>query len=130
MEEADELCDRLAIIDHGKIVALDTPKSLKKSLGGDVVRMKMAERPNLTAVRRLRYVKGAKYENGFLTLTVSDAGTHLQEILKKVGRVESVESRSPTLNDVFLHFAGREMRDEEGNESFFEKAIQSNSNNR
>ena len=47
MEEADHLCDRLAIIDHGKIVALDTPSNLKRSLGGDMVRMKMAERPNL-----------------------------------------------------------------------------------
>lgn len=126
MEEADQLCDRLAIIDHGKIVALDTPKNLKKSLGGDIVRLKMAEKPNIAAIRRLRYVKEANFEEGVLTLTVNDAGAHLQEILGKVGSVDSVESRSPTLNDVFLHFAGREMRDEAGNESFFEKAIQSN----
>lgn len=128
MEEADQLCDRLAIIDHGKIVALDTPAKLKRSLGGDVVKLKMSEKPNIAAMKKMKYVKKAKYEDGFLTLTVDDAGRHLQEILKKVGGVESVESRSPTLNDVFLHFAGREMRDEGGNESFFEKAIQSNNN--
>jgi ABC-2 type transport system ATP-binding protein len=126
MEEADLLCDRLAIIDHGRIVALDTPRNLKKSMGGDIVRMKMADKPNLASVRKLKYVKDAKYENGELILTVNDAGSHLQEILGKVGIVESVESRSPTLNDVFMHFAGREMRDEEGNEGFFEKAIKSN----
>ena len=94
MEEADQLCDRLAIIDHGKIVALDTPEKLKKSLGGDVVRLKMENKPNMAAVRRLRYVKEAKYENGVLTLAVDEAGSHLQEILGTVGNVESVESRS------------------------------------
>jgi ABC-2 type transport system ATP-binding protein len=126
MEEADQLCDRLAIIDHGKIVALDTPKNLKKKMGGDMVRLEMKEKPNLQTVRKLRYVKGAKYDGGVLMLTVNDAGAHLQEILGKVGEVQSVESRSPTLNDVFMHFAGREIRDEEGNQSFFEKAVQSN----
>ncbi len=126
MEEADQLCDRLAIIDHGTIVALDTPQNLKKKLGGDMVRLMMKKKPNLTPIRKLRYVKNAKYEDGVLTLTVNDAGAHLQEILGKVGSVESVESRSPTLNDVFMHFAGREIRDESGNESFFEKAVQSN----
>ncbi|MDE1865348.1 MAG: ATP-binding cassette domain-containing protein [Candidatus Micrarchaeota archaeon] len=126
MEEADQLCDRLAIIDHGKIVALDTPQNLKKRLGGDMVRLQMRDKPNLHKVRKLRYIKNAKYEEGVLTLTVDDAGAHLQEILGKVGSVASVESRSPTLNDVFLHFAGREMREQEGDGSFFEKAIQSN----
>jgi ABC-2 type transport system ATP-binding protein len=91
-----------------------------------MVRMKMTGKPNLTAIRKLKYVKDAKFDDEVLTLTVNDAGAHLQEILGKVGSIESVESRSPTLNDVFLHLAGREMRDEEGNESFFEKAIQSN----
>lgn len=125
MEEADELCDRLAIIDRGKIVALDTPSNLKKGLGGDVVKLKI-KRPNILAVKKLRYVKSAKSTDGYLTLTVDDAGRHLQEILKKVGNVESVESRSPTLNDVFIKFTGKQIRDQEGEGGFFERMIRSN----
>lgn len=125
MEEADELCDRLAIIDRGKIVALDTPSNLKKGLGGDVVKLKI-KKPNILAVKKLRYVKSAKSTDGYLTLTVDDAGRHLQEILKKVGNVESVESRSPTLNDVFIKFTGKQIRDQEGEGGFFERMIRSN----
>lgn len=125
MEEADQLCDRLAIIDRGKIVALDTPANLKKNLGGDVVRLKI-KKPNVSAIKKLRYVKSAKSADGYLTLTVDDAGKHLQEILKKVGVVESVESRSPTLNDVFIKFTGKQIREQEGEGGFFERMIRSN----
>ncbi len=124
MEEADLLCDRLAIIDHGKVVALDTPANLKKKLGGDVVRLKVSK-PNTKLVKKLRYVKSAKFEDGHLVLTVIDASKHLQEILSKVGSVEDVESRSPTLNDVFLHYTGSEIREQEGEGGFFERMIHS-----
>jgi ABC-2 type transport system ATP-binding protein len=124
MEEADVLCDRLAIIDHGKVVALDTPARLKKSLGGDVVRLK-TDKPNIKAVRKLKFVKGVQREEGYLVLTVTDASRHLQEILKSVGDVENVESRSPTLNDVFLHFTGSEIRDQEGEGGYFERMMHS-----
>ncbi|MGI0141713.1 MAG: ATP-binding cassette domain-containing protein [Candidatus Micrarchaeales archaeon] len=124
MEEADMLCDRLAIIDHGKIVALDTPTNLKKKLGGDVVRLKI-KNPDIAAIKRLKYVKSAKKEDGMVILTVNNAGSHLQEIFKKIGNVESVESRSPTLNDVFMHFTGSEIRDQEGEGGFFERMIHS-----
>ncbi len=124
MEEADQLCDRLAIIDHGKIVALDTPAKLKKSLGGDVVTLRTKD-PDLVAVKKLHYVLDLKQEGDQVMLTVDNAGTHLQEILKKIGNVESVESRSPTLNDVFLHFTGREIRDHGSEGGTFERMITS-----
>jgi ABC-2 type transport system ATP-binding protein len=124
MDEADMLCDRLAIIDHGKVVALDTPSKLKKSLGGDVVRLKTSS-PNIKAVKKLKFVKGIQKEDGYLVLTVTDASRHLQEILKNVGEVENVESRSPTLNDVFLHFTGNEIREQEGEGGFFERMMHS-----
>ncbi len=110
MEEADMLCDRVAIIDHGKIAALDTPQKLKSMLGGDVVKL-MVKDPKLAAVKKLKYVKDLKHEDGVVTMTMFDSNKHLQEVLKKVGDVESVETRKPTLNDVFLHFTGNEMRD-------------------
>jgi ABC-2 type transport system ATP-binding protein len=125
MEEADQLCDRLAIIDHGKVAALDTPLNLKKSLGGDVVRIKI-QKPNLKALRKFKYVKNIKHKDGILSFAVNDAGTHLQEILKKVGKAESVESRSPTLQDVFISLTGEEIRDQEAEGGTFEKMVRSN----
>jgi ABC-2 type transport system ATP-binding protein len=125
MEEADQLCNRLAIIDHGKIAALDTPLNLKKSLGGDVVKIKI-QKPDLTALKKLKYVKNIKHKDGILSFAVSDAGLHLQEILKKVGKAESVESRSPTLQDVFIHLTGEEIRDQEAEGGTFEKMVRSN----
>jgi ABC-2 type transport system ATP-binding protein len=124
MEEADQLCDRLAIIDTGKIIALDTPSNLKKSLGGDVVTLK-TKNPKLAAIKKIKYIKHLKYENGILKLTVNDAGSHLQEILKKVGDVESVESRSPTLHDVFLKITGKQIREDNPEGSYFERMIRS-----
>ena len=110
MEEADLLCDRLAIIDHGKVVAMDTPHNLKHGLGGDAVTLKVRQ-PDMAALKKLKYVKNVKREGDILRFAVENADKHLQEILTKVGRVESVESRSPTLNDVFIYFTGREIRE-------------------
>jgi len=111
MDEADKLCDRLAIIDHGKIVVLGSPKNLKKELGGDIIRLK-AKNLNIEILRNLKYVKKIRKCNGEVCLTVKDASKHLQEILKVVGKVDSVEIRSPTLDDVFLHYTGRAIREE------------------
>lgn len=110
MEEAEALCDRVAIIDKGRIVVIGSPTELKKRLGGDIVVLR-ASAPDLRAVKRLRYVHKATERDGRLMLTVDNASAHLQEILGKVGKVESVELRSPTLNDVFLHYTGRQIRE-------------------
>lgn len=124
MDEADQLCDRIAIIDHGKIAALDTPANLKKRMGGDVVRLTV-KKPNIPALKKLRYIKSIKMEKGVLTLTVNEAGKHLQEILNVVGTVENIESRSPTLNDVFLHLTGSQIRDTEAEGGVFQRMISS-----
>ncbi len=112
MDEADLLCNRVAIIDHGKIVALDTPGNLKKVIGGDVVRIKCSN-PNIEAVKKLHYVKKVENFDGKISLTVEEARKHLPEILEKIGKVESVHVSEPTLNDVFLHYTGEEIRDTE-----------------
>lgn len=123
MEEADRLCDRIAIIDYGKIAVLNSPKKLKKVVGGDIVKLFVKE-PNLTAVKKLSYVKNVEQSNSMLTLTVVNANRHMQEILKVVGKVESVEVRLPTLNDVFLHYTGRELREEgQAEGGFWQRAM-------
>lgn len=120
MDEADRLCDRVAIIDHGKIVALDKPSVLKAKVGGEIIKLRVRS-PKLEPIKALDYVLSVDQSGSTLLLTVKDASAHLQEILGTVGQVESVEVRSPTLNDVFLNYTGREIREESGEGGVFER---------
>ncbi len=110
MEEAELLCQRIAIVDYGKIKALDTTDNLKKVVAGDVVNLEVAK-PDLEVFRQLPFVKKAEASQAKVTLTVLDAKEHLQEILQTAGEVRSVEVHVPTLNDVFLHYTGRAIRE-------------------
>ena len=60
----------------------------------------------------MNFIKHAQYENGIISLTVDDAGSHLQKILEKAGEAENVELHSPTLHDVFIKLTGRQMRED------------------
>jgi ABC-2 type transport system ATP-binding protein len=122
MEEADTLANRVGIIDRGKIVILDSPGALKKIVGGDLVTIK-ATCPNIEDIKRLNFVKEIKNENSEILITVENAAENLQQILKIIGSIESVQVRNPTLNDVFLHFTGRGIQ-EEGDEPWLAKAAQ------
>jgi len=126
MDEADRLCNRVAIIDHGNIVALDTPSALKSKVGGEVVKLRIKS-PKLDQVRNLDYVLSVSQSGSTLMLTVKNASAHLQEILSMVGEVASVEVRSPTLNDVFLDYTGREIREESGEGGAFERIARARS---
>ncbi|HVB31020.1 MAG TPA: ATP-binding cassette domain-containing protein [Gemmatimonadaceae bacterium] len=110
MEEVDRLCDRLAIMDSGRIGALDTPANLKRVIGGDIVAMRVRE-PDLDALGRMPFVQKVEAKGPLVMLTVTDASEHLAELLRAVSGVEAVEVRSPTLDDVFLHFTGRAIRE-------------------
>jgi ABC-2 type transport system ATP-binding protein len=110
MEEAERLCDRIAIVDSGKIIVEGTPNDLIKGIGGDVVKLKIKD-PDMAALKAQDFILSAEEIDGYLVLTACDAKTKLQEILELAGKVESVEMRSPTLNDVFLHYTGREIRE-------------------
>ncbi|HUT00497.1 MAG TPA: ATP-binding cassette domain-containing protein [Candidatus Thermoplasmatota archaeon] len=123
MDEADKLCDRLAIIDKGKIVVLGSSEQLKKDIGGDIIRLK-AQTLNLDALKKLPYVKEISPCDGEVCLTLENANIHLQEIVKVVGKIDSVEIRSPTLDDVFLHYTGRVIRADTPEGSWAEKAMQ------
>jgi len=122
MDEADKLCDRIAIIDFGKIVALDTPKNLKKQIGGDIIKLK-SDHLNSGAIKKLGFVMKVRTVDGYTQITLRDADTHLQEVLAIAGKVDSVEIHSPTLDDVFLHYAGREYREEGGEGGWAERAM-------
>jgi ABC-2 type transport system ATP-binding protein len=122
MDEADMLCNRLAIIDYGKVVALGSPEELKRIIGGDVVTLKI-EAPKIAKLKKLKFVKKIKKTNSTLILTVTNANENLQRILKAAGNVESVEVHSPTLNDVFLHYTGRKIRDDSPEGGWFERSM-------
>lgn len=120
MEEADKLCNRIAIIDFGKIVVLDNPRNLKKKVGGEIIKVKI-KNPDIGAIEGLDFVKEVKRVDDSVFLTVNDASKDLQRVLKVIGDVESVELHAPTLNDVFLHYTGREIREEPPEGGWFQK---------
>lgn len=122
MDEADKLCDRLAIIDYGKIVVLGTPEELKKELGGDIIKLR-GKNLKLEPLKNLSYVKNIAASSEGVCLTVEDANMHIQDILNNVGKVDSTEIRSPTLDDVFIHYTGRGIREDSPEGSWAEKAM-------
>jgi len=122
MEEADMLCNRIGIIDKGKIIALDTPARLKSMLGGDIVKLKLKQDSNTDALKNLECISKIESVDGYLLLSVDDAKRNIPEILKHV-EVESVEATSPTLNDVFLKLTGRPIK-EQAEGGFMERYVQ------
>ena len=120
MDEADRLCDRIAIVDHGKLVALDTPKALKASVpGSNVIEAQFATPPadweqQLQALSEVTSVQ-AEGGNTFRVLTGngSRTTTELVELAVRSGvEVRSLTVQNTTLDDVFVHYTGRQLRDE------------------
>ena len=118
MEEADMLCDRIGIIDKGKIVALDTPAALKAGVGGDIIRLKTKD--SIERIRQFEFVQKAEQSDGFLVLSVKDAKKALPVLLQSV-EAESAEFASPTLNDVFIQLTGRNIDKEQAEGGFMER---------
>jgi ABC-2 type transport system ATP-binding protein len=119
MDEADKLCDRIAIIDYGKIIALDTPKNLKNKIGGDMITIGTSESEKLEEVlkQQCKWCKSIKRHNGNVTINAQDAGKRVVDVVKLVEKnkvkVDAITIHEPTLEDVFLYFTGRTIREEE-----------------
>jgi len=119
MEEADYLCERVAIIDWGKIVALDTPAHLKDTLGGDMVQLEIAagEEALMTLLRGTDWITSIQLHDGLLSLAMERGDTRIPELMtlaRQAGAdVRSVNLRKPSLEDVFLHFTGHHIREKE-----------------
>ena len=117
MEEADMLSDRISIIDHGRIIVSGTPEELKNTLGEDVVYLETGDdakaRETLLGVREIRSI--TESPRG-LSITISADGSHcLPRIVERVRGagidIASVNLKKPTMDDVFVHYTGRELRD-------------------
>jgi ABC-2 type transport system ATP-binding protein len=122
MEEADTLANRIGIIDHGKIAVLDSPNALKRILGGDLVTLK-AKSLNIKELKKLSYVQSVTQENDETKIIIENVSENLQHLLAAVGKIDSVQVRNTTLNDVFLRFTGRQIQ-EEGESNWFDKIVQ------
>jgi len=116
MEEADFLCNRIGIIDKGKIIALDSPSRLKESLGGEIIKIELKNKEERVKALVESILKPYDFvhkvevndEENVVIVYVDDASRNLPTILKAIdNNVKSVDFRSPTLNDVFLKYTGR-----------------------
>jgi len=121
MEEADSLADRLGIINRGKIIELGTPDALKKKVGQDLVFLK--GEINEAALKALPFVNSVERENSHYKIGITNSGANLQALLNAGGRIDEVEVRRVTLDDVFLKFAGQQISEdaEEKAEGIFER---------
>ncbi|HXF72705.1 MAG TPA: ATP-binding cassette domain-containing protein [Actinomycetota bacterium] len=113
MDEA-EVCDRIAIIDHGRIVALDTPEALKASVGKDRVQITTEDDTRAIAALRDRFGVEAGIHDGAVTFSVPEGERFVPRLFAELGvPIRSVAVARPTLDDVFLAYTGRTIRDAE-----------------
>jgi ABC-2 type transport system ATP-binding protein len=121
MDEADQLCDRIAIVDYGKIVALDTPDNLKASLGEETITIKTSEPQKLSQLlKEAGLVRKTTLSRNELTVYVKNGHEIMPRIVEAGAnagtRIDSISLHEPNLGDVFLHYTGRAIREEDGKE--------------
>jgi ABC-2 type transport system ATP-binding protein len=113
MDEAEN-AERIAIIDHGEIIALDMPDALKASVGSDTIALETTDDDAALAALQADGYKVERSEEG-LTVFVADEEAAVGAVVAAVGvPVRTVRAHRPTLDDVFLHYTGREIRDQHG----------------
>ncbi|AFK22964.1 ATP-binding cassette domain-containing protein [Pyrococcus sp. ST04] len=122
MDEAEQLADRIAIIDHGKIIAEGTAEELKKLVGNDIIYLRLESPKEDLKCLKADFIRGCKLlPDGRVRIDVENATEALPklfELAQKSGvKILEVTYHRPTLNDVFLHLTGREIRDEGGEQN-------------
>ncbi len=119
MEEADQLCKRVAIMDHGKIIASDSPQRLKNTIGSDtiILQVKHGCESLLESLSSFSWITALDASDGQITLLVDDAQSRIPQVIIEAcmnrATVTSVSVVEPTLEDVFLKFTGRSIREGE-----------------
>lgn len=118
MDEADYLCDRVGIIDHGKILVIDSIENLKNSVGNDVITLSCSDLDGL--IKRLEkedWIENIERHESLLTIGVKKGDEKIPVIIEisqsQNIQIKSISVRKPTLDDVFLHFTGRNIRNQE-----------------
>jgi ABC-type multidrug transport system ATPase subunit len=119
LEEANALCDRLAILDHGKLVALDSPAALKRRYGDTVIDLELEpyRKPLDELVCHLRALDGVSdvvSSDGHIQVTATGQHALAGQVVNIVARdadLRSISQREPNLDDIFLHLTGTALRD-------------------
>jgi ABC-2 type transport system ATP-binding protein len=118
MDEADKLCDRIAIVDHGDLVALDSPLKLKASIpGNNILEVSFSIVPDgwLDTLRNLPEVKAVKADDQVFRISSDNGPRTTAELIEKArdarAEIVSLSVQSTTLDDVFMHYTGRQLRD-------------------
>ena len=121
LEEADALCNRIAIIDHGRIVKIGAPTELKESIGGDIIVIGVAKAlPDVSMeISRIKLVKDVKKNDGVYRIKAErgeEATPEIIDLIRSKGlQITRIELTKPTLDEVYLEYTGRSMREEETN---------------
>ena len=121
MEEADNLCDRIGIIDGGKIQVIDSPENMKNAMGNEVISIIMDDNTShnsfLSKLKEIRFVKNITEDGSKLTLFVSNGTQVIPKIFQISSELEikinTISLTRPTLDDVFLSYTGHEIRDDD-----------------
>ena len=121
MEEADSLCDRIGIIDHGKIQVIDTPKNMKNDLGNEIISLVIESNSNydsfLLELKKIEFIKKINEDGSKLTLFTSNGTEVIPKIFQissELGiKIKSISLTQPTLDDVFISYTGHEIRDDD-----------------
>ena len=118
MEEADQLCNRIGIIDKGKILVTDNPKTLKASVGEDIITVGTGKaEPLAKLLEKNKIASGIKIHDSKIEIALKSGETKIPLIVNISERgkikIDSINLRKPTLEDVFLHYTGKTIREEE-----------------
>ena len=121
MEEADNLCDRIGIIDGGKIQVIDSPENMKNAMGNEVISIIIEDEKNTTTLisnlRQIEFVKNINNDGTKLILFVSNGTQVIPKIFQISSELEikiiSISLTRPTLDDVFISYTGHEIRDDD-----------------
>ena len=122
MEEADQLCDRIGIIDGGKIQVIDSPENMKNAMGNEVISIIIEENDSrdsfLTELKNIESVNKINEDGSKLTLFVSNGTEVIPKVFQissDIGiKITSISLTQPTLDDVFISYTGHEIRDDDG----------------
>jgi len=127
MEEADNLCDRIGIIDHGKIQVIDTPKSMKSAIGNEIISFNLVDgKANQDAIidqiSKNEFVKEVKNKDGLITVFSTKSNEVIPKIFQESAnldmKIRSLTLKQPTLDDVFISYTGHDLRDETENKKY------------
>jgi ABC-2 type transport system ATP-binding protein len=121
MEEADSLCDRIGIIDHGKIQVIDTPKNMKNDLGNEIISLVIESNGSydsfLLELKKIEFIKKINEDDSKLILFTSNGTEVIPQIFQissELGiKIKSISLTQPTLDDVFISYTGHEIRDDD-----------------